>query len=61
MPHCIGAPITTPRSATPRELMGAGVFQMPADVSVLDNSKAGRVRDLLVGAGTIGERPHETV
>ena len=47
---------------TVRELMGAGVFQMPADVSVLDDPRyARRVRDLLVGAGTIGEGPDEAI
>ena len=40
-----------------RELMGAGVFQMPADVSVLeDPAMREDLRDLLVGAGPIGER-----
>ena len=45
---------------TVRELMGAGVFQMPADASVLEDAKLARaVRNLLVGAGPAGRAAHE--
>ena len=45
---------------TVRELMGAGVFQMPADAFGARGREAARdVRNLLVGAGPVGGRAHE--